>query len=84
VLAEDGDVLGGLAAGRTSISAGPDAPVLLRVDGELIAIDADGTVLIRPDGERVAVRGDRVRMAAGGPGMHRLETHENEVIALCG
>ncbi|MFI0368862.1 CehA/McbA family metallohydrolase [Actinomadura sp. 1N219] len=87
VLAEDGGaagVLAGLAAGRTSISAGPDAPVLLRVDGELIALDADGTVLVRPDGRRAAVRGDRVLMPADGPGMHRLETHENEVIALCG
>ncbi|MFC4055093.1 CehA/McbA family metallohydrolase [Actinomadura syzygii] len=84
VLAEDGDVLGALAAGRTSVSAGPDAPVLLRVDDELIAVGADGTVLIRPDGRRVAVRGDRVRVAADGPGMHRLETYENEVIALCG
>ena len=90
VLAEDGaegsvsGVLGGLAAGRTSVSADQHAPVLLRVDGELIAVGADGTVLVRPDGRRVAVRGDRVHMPADGAGMHRLETHENEVIALCG
>ncbi|TDC53654.1 PHP domain-containing protein [Actinomadura sp. KC345] len=84
VLAEDGDVLGALAAGRTSISAGPSAPVLLRVDGELIAVGADGTVLVRPDGRRVAIRGERVHTPVDGVGMHRLETHENEVIALCG
>ncbi|TDC86504.1 CehA/McbA family metallohydrolase [Actinomadura sp. 7K507] len=84
VLAEEGDVLGALAAGRTSISAGLTAPVLLRVDGELIAAGADGTVLARPDGRRVAIRGDRVHIPADGVGMHRLETHENEVIALCG
>lgn len=83
-LAEGDDVLGALAAGRTSISADPGAPVLLRVGDELIAIDADGTVLVRPDGGRAAVRGDHVRIAADGSGMHRLETHENEVIALCG
>lgn len=84
VLAEGDDVLGGLAAGRTAVSAGLDAPVLLRVDGELVALGADGTVLVRPDGRRTAVRGDRVRMPAEAAGMHRLETHENEVIALCG
>ncbi|URM94006.1 CehA/McbA family metallohydrolase [Actinomadura madurae] len=84
VLAEGEDVLGGLAAGRTSVSAAPDAPVLLRDGGELVAIGADGTVLVRPDGRRAAVRGDRVRVPADHPGMHRLETHENEVIALCG
>ncbi|RFS84162.1 PHP domain-containing protein [Actinomadura spongiicola] len=87
VLAEDDGteaVLAALAAGRTSVSAGPDAPVLLRVDGELTAVDADGTVLVRPDGRRAAIRGDRVRIPADGPGMHRLESHENEVIALCG
>ncbi|MES9541817.1 CehA/McbA family metallohydrolase [Actinomadura sp. NPDC000600] len=84
VLAEGEDVMGGLAAGRTSVSAGPDAPVLLRLGDELAAIGADGTVLVRPDGRRAAVRGDRVRMPADTAGMHRLETHENEVIALCG
>lgn len=84
VLAEGQDVLGGLAAGRTAVSAGLDAPVLLRAADELHALGADGTVLVGPDGRRTAVRGDRVRMPAGAPGMHRLETHENEVIALCG
>ena len=84
VLAADDDVLGALAAGRTSVSAGREAPVLLRIEDDLIALGADGTVMIRPDGGRVAVRGDDVRMRAKGPGTHRLETHENEVIALCG
>ncbi|MFB4309648.1 CehA/McbA family metallohydrolase [Actinomadura sp. GTD37] len=84
VLAEDGDVLGGLLAGRTAVSAGRDAPVLLRVEDGLIALGAAGTVLVRPDGSRAAVRGDRVRIPADRLGTHRLETHENEVIALCG
>ncbi|NDU76464.1 PHP domain-containing protein [Actinomadura sp. DSM 109109] len=84
VLAEGDDVLGGLAAGRTAVSAGLGAPVLLRVAGELTALGAAGTVLVGPDGRRTAVRDDRVRMPARGTGMHRLETHENEVIALCG
>ncbi|GGT84471.1 CehA/McbA family metallohydrolase [Actinomadura citrea] len=84
VLAEGEDVLGGLAAGRTAVSAGLDAPALLRVADELVALGADGTVLVRPDGRRTAVRGDRVRMPADEAGTYRLETHENEVIALCG
>ena len=84
VLAEGQDVLGGLAAGRTAVSAGLDAPALLRVADELVALGADGTVLVRPDGRRTAVRGDRVRMPADEAGTYRLETHENEVIALCG
>lgn len=81
---EDGDVLGALRAGRTAVSAARDAPVLLRVEDELIAAGADGAVLVRPDGGRIAVRAEFVRIPAEHPGMHRLESHENEVIALCG
>ncbi|WP_067826009.1 CehA/McbA family metallohydrolase [Actinomadura kijaniata] len=87
VLAErsegDADVMGALRAGRTAVSTGRDAPVLLRLGDEVLALDADGTVLIGPDGRRRVVRGARVRFPAG-PGMHHLETDRNEVIALCG
>ncbi|MFI6516955.1 CehA/McbA family metallohydrolase [Spirillospora sp. NPDC050679] len=86
VLAEDsgpGAVLAAMAAGRVAVSAGREAPVLLRVDDELLALDADGTVLVRPDGRRHAVRGDRARLPAA-PGAHHLESARNEVIALCG
>ncbi|NSC20793.1 PHP domain-containing protein [Streptomyces albus subsp. chlorinus] len=82
VLCRDGDVLGGLAAGHTAVSAAPDAPVLLRYGGELLALDADGTVLVRPDGERRVVRGDTVRLPAAPRGVHRLETHQGGVLAL--
>ncbi len=83
VLAEDtGAVLDGVRAGRTAVSAGPDAPLLLRLGDELLALDADGLVLVRPDGTRQVVRGDRALLPATG-GRHRLETYENEVIALC-
>jgi hypothetical protein len=82
VLAEDGDVLGALAAGRTAVSAGPGAPLLLRCGDELLALDAAGTVLVRPDGGRTVVRDDRTLLPAT-DGTHRLETHTCEVIALC-
>ncbi|MEV0617843.1 CehA/McbA family metallohydrolase [Nonomuraea sp. NPDC050404] len=83
VLTEDtGMVLDGVRAGRTAVSAGPDGPLLLRLGDELLALDADGLVLVRPDGSRQVVRGERVRLAAM-DGPHRLESYENEVIALC-
>ncbi|MFG2073476.1 CehA/McbA family metallohydrolase [Nonomuraea maritima] len=75
-------VLDGVRGGRTAVSAGPDAPLLLRLGDELLALDADGLVLVRPDGTRQVVRGERVLLPAI-EGPHRLETHENEVIALC-
>ncbi|MFF4190590.1 CehA/McbA family metallohydrolase [Nonomuraea sp. NPDC001831] len=83
VLAEEpGAVLDGVRAGRTAVSAAPDAPLLLRLGDELLALDADGLVLVRPGGARQVVRGERALLPAT-EGRHRLETHENEVIALC-
>ncbi|WP_049564833.1 CehA/McbA family metallohydrolase [Nonomuraea sp. SBT364] len=83
VLAEDAAAaFDALAAGRTAISAGPDAPLLLRLGDELLALDADGLILVRPGGARQVIRGDRVLLPAA-EGRHRLETYENEVMALC-
>lgn len=86
VLAEhDGPtaIVEAIAAGRTAVSAAPTAgPLLLRLGDELLSLEAAGTVLVRPDGRREVIRGDRVTLPAG-PGQHRLETYENEVIALC-
>ncbi|NUT45453.1 MAG: PHP domain-containing protein [Thermoactinospora sp.] len=83
VLAEDPTlVFDAVRQGRTAISAGPDAPLLLRLGDELLALDADGLVLVRPDGRRQVIRGERVLVPAAA-GTHRLETHENEVMALC-
>ncbi|WP_246080129.1 CehA/McbA family metallohydrolase [Nonomuraea mesophila] len=83
VLAEDtSTVLDGVRAGRAAVSAGPDAPLLLRLGDEVLALDADGLVLVAPGGRRRVVRGDRTLLPAI-EGRHRLETYENEVIALC-
>ncbi len=69
--AEPEALLAGLRAGRTAISATRDGPVLLRVDGELIAAGADGTILAGPDGPFALVRGALARFP-GAPGCHRL------------
>lgn len=83
VLAEDPAlILDAVAAGRTAVSAGPGLPLLVRLGDELLALDADGLVLVRPDGGRQVISGDRVLVRAG-EGRHRLETYENEVMALC-
>ncbi|WP_244501093.1 CehA/McbA family metallohydrolase [Streptomyces sp. TP-A0874] len=85
VLAESSDradLLRALAAGRTAVSAGPRAPLLLRCGAELLALDAADTVLVRPDGNRRVIRADRAVLPAA-EGLHRLETDSCEVIALC-
>lgn len=80
----DGDLLGALADGRVAVSAGPPdgaAPTLLRVEGELVAIDAEGTLLAAPDGSRRLVREQRARLGDR-PGPHWLEDHDARVLAL--
>ena len=54
-----------LAAGRAAISARRDGPVLLRQDGEFVAVGADGTILAGPDGQRAVVRGREGRVPGG-------------------
>ena len=78
---EPGDVLEGLRAGRVAISAERDGPVLLRQDGDLVAIDADGTTLAGPRGPCARVRGDLARLA-GWPGPHRLLDAGGATLAL--
>ena len=83
VLAEGPDmILDAVRAGRTAVSANPEGPLLLRIGDDLLALDADGLVLVRPDGARRLVHGDRTTFSAD-TGPYRLETWENEVIALC-
>jgi hypothetical protein len=78
---EPGDVLDGLRAGRVAISAERDGPVLLRQDGELVAVDADGTTLAGPRGPSARVRGDLARLP-GAPGPHRLLDADGAALAL--
>jgi hypothetical protein len=75
------DVLEGLRSGRVAISAERDGPVLLRVDGELVAVGADGTTLARPDGPCALVRGDMARFT-GAAGCHRLTDASGATLAL--
>jgi PHP domain len=74
-------LLDGLRAGRTAISASRDGPVLLRVDGELVAAGADGAILIGPDGPRA--RADRpLARLPGRAGCHRLTDASGATLAL--
>jgi hypothetical protein len=81
--ADDGAdaILDGLRSGRVAISGQRDGPVLLRNDGELVAIGADGLVLTGPDGAYRRVSGDRARLP-GRPGYHRLLTPAGATLAL--
>jgi hypothetical protein len=76
-------VLDGIAAGRTAISADRDGPVLLRVDGDLLAAAADGTILAGPDGPKARVRGALARFP-GAAGCHRLLDGTGATLALTG
>jgi PHP domain len=78
---EPANVLDGLRAGRVAISADRDGPVLLRDDGELVAVDADGLILAGPDGPRARVSGELARFP-GTPGHHRLLDAEGGTLAL--
>jgi hypothetical protein len=75
-------VLDGLCAGRVAVSAAPDAPVLLRVDDSLVAIDADGTLLVDFAGRRRPVRGATASFEPTGAGPHWLEDATAQILAL--
>lgn len=79
-------LLAAVSAGRTAITRSPDAraPALLRVEDELVAIDAGGTVLSDFDGRRRVLAGDRVTipLSRAGRGPYRLEAPSGEVLAI--
>jgi hypothetical protein len=78
---EPGDVLDGLRAGLVAISAERDGPVLLRHEGDFVAIDADGLTLAGPQGPCARIRGERARLTAA-PGPHRLLDASGATLAL--
>jgi len=78
---EPAAVIDGLRHGRTAISASRDGPVLLRVDGELIAAGAEGTILVGPDGPAARV-GSPLASFPGAPGYHRLTDAAGATLAL--
>ncbi|MEP6560614.1 MAG: CehA/McbA family metallohydrolase [Nakamurella sp.] len=81
VLAADGDILGGLRAGRTSITSGPGGPLLLRMGAEFLVIGGDGLLLATPDGYRTPIHGERVTLPAR-PGLAWLEDERTGVQAI--
>ena len=80
-LAEPAALLEAMAAGQVAISATRDGPLLLRVDGELLACGADGAILVGPDGPRARVRGDLARFGELA-GSHRLVDATGATLAL--
>ena len=78
--------------GRTAITRSPDAdaPTLLRVEDELVAIDADGAVLVDIRGRRRLIHGNKVTLrpgsssgpAAAGEGPYRLESSSRHLLAI--
>lgn len=81
-------VMDGLRAGRTAVSAGPFAPLLLRIEDEL-EMDTGEAGTLPPlliaglDGTRRALSGRGVGVPATGPG-HVLMDHRGAVISLTG
>lgn len=74
-------VLDGLRAGRVTLSAETNGPVLLRSGDEFVAVDADGATLVGPDGPRAVVDGARALFPAA-PGCHRLVDDSGATLAL--
>lgn len=76
-------VLEGLRAGRTAVSADRTGPVLLPVDGKVIALDAPGTLVVGPEATH-KVRFDRDTFDPPGAHGHVLCGHDGEVLAVAG
>jgi hypothetical protein len=75
-------VLAGLRAGRTAVSAGRDAPVLLRLGDELTVVGDGGDLLLAGlDGTRRPAPRPGTTVPAGGPG-RVLIAHDGSVISI--
>lgn len=68
---EDGMVLDAIARGATTVSAEPQGPCLVRVDGDLVVCDAEGLTLVGSTGTRRRVLGERERRPSD-DGLHLL------------
>lgn len=86
-------ILAGVAAGRTAISgtmradATPElieAPILLRLGSDLVAIAAEGSVLVDIEGARRRITGPSVTIPESwGTGPFHLEGADRRVLAIC-
>jgi hypothetical protein len=74
-------ILAAIREGQVAISATRDGPLLLRVDGGLVAVDADGLTLAGPEGGYLLVNGD-LAVLPGKPGYHRLLDARGATLAL--
>ncbi|MEV6411691.1 CehA/McbA family metallohydrolase [Kribbella sp. NPDC051718] len=75
-------VLEGLAAGRTAISAGYDAPLVLHNGNELVVVDAPNTLLLTPDGTPHPIRSPYESIPAPTDPGTALLTHDNRFLSL--
>lgn len=79
-------ILAAVAAGRTAITrtADPHAPALVRLEDDLVAIDAGGTILCDLEGRRRVIHGDRetIPVARAGHGPFRLQAPAGDVLAI--
>lgn len=79
-------VLDAVQAGRTAISIhpGPDVPVLVRVEDDLVAVGAESCVLVDEEGRRRRVTSDHERVPASwGQGLFHLEDADRRLLAIC-
>lgn len=75
-------IFAALKTGPTALSMGIDSPLLLRVDGELLAVDAEGAVLMDFEGRRRIIRSPLQCLADANCGPYRLETPERRILAI--
>jgi hypothetical protein len=74
-------ILDGVASGNVAISASRDGPLLLRVEGELVAVNADGAILVNQEGPIRRVSGDLATLGHS-PGYHRITDPDGATLAL--
>ena len=77
-------IMHAVRAGRTAISRlpTPDAPALVRIEDELVAVAADGTVLRDTVGRARLLHGDQVVIPDRGEGPYRLEAPDGTLLAI--